>query len=197
MSRPEDYYLQPDYYFHASEDKQEVRDWVYAAIKGLDDFRIDAILAQKNKANPSLYINYDGKPNARGGITFKTIHSEERFYHKISQILLQYIFRRYEGIDRIEKIIVILGSLFTKAKRSYVFKSLEEYLKANFKKPFRIYFRPAASDINCQIADYCGWAVYVRAESKEVRPWQEIKDKVKSHFNVFASGDTEYYEYKN
>jgi hypothetical protein len=49
-----------DYYFHATEDKQEVRNWVFEAIKQLDDIEIDVILAQKNKANPSLYIEYEG-----------------------------------------------------------------------------------------------------------------------------------------
>jgi|SRR3989344_9135086 len=197
MSQSEDYYLQPDYYFHASEDKQEVRDWVYAAIKGLDDFRVDAILAQKNKTNPTLYTRFEAIPHPTKFLLFKTTHLEEQFYNKISQMLLQYIFRRYEDKDQIEKIVVVLGSLFTKTKRKYVFRSLGQYLKENFKKPFRIYFRPAVSDINCQIADYCGWAIYVRKERKEARPWEEIKDKVESHFDVFARGDTEYYEYKN
>lgn len=197
-----DYYLQADYYFHASEDKQEVRDWVFEAIKRIDDIEIDAILAQKNKTNPSLYTQYEpitGKPGKDGWseIQLKTVRSEELFYDKISQILLQYIFRRYEGRGGIEKIIVVLGSLFTKAKRNYVFRSLEKYLNENFKKSFNIYFRSAASDINCQVADYCGWAVFVRTERGETRPWGEIKDKVKSHFDVFARGDTEYYEYKN
>ena len=201
IGQPDDY-LHADYHFHASEDKQEVRDWDLGEIKKLDEIEIDAILAQKNKTNPTLYIEqepFTGKPDKDGWseVKLKTIHSEEHFYDKISQMLLQYIFRRYEKKGDIDKIIVVLGSLFTKAKRRYVFKSLEAYLKTNFKKSFCIYFRPVASDINCQIADYCGWAVYIRTERKETRPWEEIKDKVKSHFDVFARGNTEYYEYKN
>src|SRR3989338_5723952 len=92
---------QKDYYFHATEDKQEVRDWVFGAIKKLDEIEIDAILAQKNKTNPTLYIEqepFTGKPDKDGWseVKLKTIHSEEHFYDKISQMLLQYIFRRYE-----------------------------------------------------------------------------------------------------
>jgi len=183
---------QSDYYFHATEDKQEVRDWVFGAIRKLNDIEIDAIIAQKNKTNPSLYIEYELREGQ-----VKTVHWEERFYDKILQMLLQYIFGRYEGKDDIEEIIVVLGSIFTRAKRRYVFKSLEQYLKEKSKKPFRIYFHPTSSDINCQMADYCGWAVYVRAERGEMRPWKEIEDKVKSCFDVFARGDTEYYEYTN
>lgn len=182
---------QDDYFFHATEDRQETRDWVFAALKKLD-FDIDTIIAQKNKTNPSLYT----KLELSGG-KFHTIRSEERFYDKISQMLLQYIFRRHEEADGIEKIVVVLGSIFTGKKRGYVLKSLKQYLKQNFKKPFYVYFHPTASDINCQIADYCGWAVYVYAERGEKRPWAEIKDKVKSCFDVFRTGTRTYYDYKS
>lgn len=187
----------PDYCFHATEDKQEVRDWVFAAIKQLGDIEIDAILAQKNKTNPSLYTHLEEIPNSKKFLPYKTVRSEERFYDKVSQMLLKYIFRRREGKDDVEKIVVVLGSLFTEKKRKYVIKSLKQYLKNNFKKTFYIYFHPTSSDINCQIADYCGWAVYVRLDRGETRPWNDIRSKVKSHFEVFARGDTEYYEYKN
>lgn len=182
---------QDDYFFHATEDRQETRDWFFAALKKLD-FDIDTIIAQKNKTHPSLYTKLE-LSNGR----FSTIRSEERFYDKMSQMLLQYVFRRYEGKDGIEKIVVVLGSIFTEKKRGDVLKSLKRYLKQNFKKPFYVFFRSTASDINCQIADYCGWAIYVRAERGEARPWGEIKDKVKSCFDVFRTGKRTYYDYKS
>ena len=182
---------QKDYFFHATEDTQEIRNWTFDAIKKLDDIEIDAVIAQKNKANPSLYIEYKPNKDWKG---IKTIRSEERFYDKVSQMLLQYIFRRHEGKDDIKNIVVVLGSLFTETKRGYVLKSLKHYLKNTFKKPFHIYFYPTSSDINCQIADYCGWAVYVKEERGETRPWEEIKDKVKSCFRVFDRGTTKYYD---
>lgn len=189
---------QPDYCFHATEDKQEVRDWVFNVIKQLDDIEVDAIVAQKNKANPSLYIQYEPlkKKMTDSFLPVKKVHSEEKFYDKISQMLLQYIFKRYHDKDKIENIVVVLGSLFTDAKRGYVRKSLKQYLKNKFQKPFFIYFRSTASDINCQIADYCGWALYVKEERGELRPLGEIQDKVKSCFYVFDHGTTEYYAYK-
>jgi|GEM_PF-412917 len=182
---------QDDYFFHATEDRQETRDWFFTALKNLD-FDVDTIIAQKNKTNPSLYTHLE-----LSGGKFKTIRSEERFYDKVSQMLLQYIFRRYEEKDGIEKIVVVLGSIFTGKKRGYVLKSLKQYLKQSFKKPFYVYFHPTASDINCQIADYCGWAAYVRAERGEERPWAEIKDKVKSCFDVFRTGTKTFYDYKS
>jgi len=169
-------------YFHATEDKQEVRDLMYANLGKLDDIEVDAVVAQKNKANPSLYIEYDAEQRGDGKIVFKTIHYEEKFYKLISQTLLQYIFRRYYNLDKIEGIIVVLGSLFTDNKRGYILKSLKQYLKEKFNKPFYIYFHKSEADINCQLADYCGWAIYVSWERGENRPLQVLKDKIKSNF---------------
>lgn len=185
-----------DYYFHATEDKQDVRDTVFSAIRELNDIEIDTIFAQKNKTHPSLYTQLDLTKKDTDGSLGKPIRSEERFYDKISQILLQYIFKRCDARGSVDQIVVVLGSIFTNKKRDYVLKSLKQYLKSNFDKPFYIYFHPTSSDINCQIADYCGWAIYVRLDRGEDRPWKEIKLKVKSHFDVFERGDTEYYEYK-
>jgi len=178
-------------FFHATEDLQDTRNAVFGLIKGLEDIEIDAVVAQKNKTNPSLYIKHE----LRGG-KIHTVRSEEKFYSKLSQILLQYIFNRYQGRDDIGEIVVVLGSLFTNSKRGYVLKSLKQYLKAKFGKPFHIYFHNTACDINCQIADYCGWAIYVAAERGEKRPLAEVQAQIKSSKDVFASGTTLYYVYK-
>ena len=180
-------------YFHATEDKQEVRDLIFNKIKELDDFDIDCVLAQKNKTNPSLYIEHDACQKEDGKIILKTIHYEEKFYKLISQTLLQYIFSRYQNFNTVDEIVVVLGSLFTNKKRGYILKSLRQYLKLKFKKPFYIYFHRACADINCQLADYCGWAVFVKIERNERRPSEVISKKLKSRFDIFARGDTEYY----
>lgn len=185
--------------FHATEDKQEVRNLVFDGIKELDDFEVDCVIAQKNKANPSLYIEHRLQSNKNGkGVKIKTVHSEEKFYRLISQTLLQYIFKRYYNLDAIERIVVILGSIFTNKKRDYVLKGLKQYLKPRFSKPFYIYFHKVEADINCQLADYCGWAIYVHQERDETRPFEIIQQakKVKSAFYIFERGTTEYYQYK-
>lgn len=43
-------------YFHASEDAQEVRNNVFSIISKMDhSMRVDSIIAQKNKANPTFH----------------------------------------------------------------------------------------------------------------------------------------------
>lgn len=177
-------------YFHATEDKQEIRDGFYSLICNFDDYFIDSIVAQKNKVNPSLFVEtYQKKGKELSKIT------GAEFYRIICQTLLQYIFRRFEASD-INQIIVILDALFTDSKRQMILKSLKSYLRQNFKKQFYIYFHQSKADVNCQIADYCGWAIYVKNERKESRPHDQVKDKIKSEFLIFQRGQTEYYQYK-
>jgi len=177
--------------FHATEDRQFVRGCVFKLLGSLDDFAIDSVVAQKNKANPSLYqkIKLYDKP---GKLVVRDTDNE--FYRLNCQVLLQYIFRRYEPRN-FSKIIVVLSSLFTKRKRDLVLKALKPYLKRVTTKPYYIYFHCSEADINCQIADYCSWALYVKNERNELRPFQEIAGKVKSEFDIFRRGKTTYYEY--
>jgi len=46
-----------------------------------------------------------------------------------------------------------------------------------------------------QIADYCGWAIYVKNERDEKRPIAFVKDKIKSEFSIFQKGLYEHYPY--
>ena len=174
--------------FHATEDKQPIRDKVFAQIKSLNDFKIYAIVAQKNKANPSLY-----KQSIYKNSEFKTVKNEEKFYHLLSENLLKYIFKRYDNKSDIDSIVVILGAIFQSRKREYILKFLKKYLKENFKKPFYIYFHKTSSDINCQLADYCCWSIFIKYEKGEQRAFDCISDKVKSCFDIFRNGTTLFY----
>lgn len=178
-------------YFHATEDKQIVRDGIYGLISGYDDFYVDSVVAQKNKANPSLYSEMCPK---KGKFMTRIVGAE--FYRIVCQTLLQYIFKRFNSTS-IEKIVVVLDNLFTDNKRQTILKSLKTYLKQHCQKPFYIYFHQSKADLNCQIADYCGWAIYVKNERKELRPINQIKTKIKSEFEIFQRGTTEYYPYNN
>ncbi len=176
--------------FHATEDEQKVRDGVFGLINKLDDFYVDSVVAQKNKVNPSLFV----ETYTRKGKEITIITGAE-FYRIICQTLLQYIFKRYES-SKVDQIIVVLDALFTHSKRQIILKSLKIYLKQHFNKPFNIYFHQSKADVNCQIADYCGWAIYVKNERQELRPMKQVKSKVKSEFSIFQRGQTEYYQYK-
>lgn len=178
-------------FFHATEDTQNIRDRVFDIIKNLkDDFEVHSVIAQKNKANPTLYKEEYQKKG-------KTIHRivGAEFYQRVCRTLLQYIFNRPK-IQHVDRIIIVLGAIFTQEKQSLILKTLKKYLKEKYLKSFEIYFHQAKADINCQLADYCGWAVAIKWERDERRSFDLISSKVKSEYEIFKSGDVTYYEYK-
>lgn len=181
--------------FHATEDKQKVRDQIFSYISKLDDIQVDCVLVQKNKANPSLYLEVSAK-NKNSLAKTKVKHSGERLYKVVSQSLLKYIFRNHKSLQEADRIVVILGQIFVSNKREFILKSLKKFLKEKTNKPFYIYFHKSEADINCQLADYCGWAIFVNAERKESRPLKNAQDKINSCIDIFAIGTMTYYDYK-
>lgn len=177
-------------FFHATEDKQIVRDKVFEIIKSLqDDIEVHAVVAQKNKANPTLYREEYKK---KGRKIVRVVGAE--FYERVCRNLLQYVFRRFK-VQVPEKIVVVLGAIFTRDKQSIVLRTLKKYLKEETDIPFEIYFHCSEADLNCQLADYFGWAIYIKWERDEERSYALIRDKVKSTFEIFERGTTTYYDY--
>ena len=175
-------------FFHATEDKQIVRDKVFDIITSLkDDIEVHSVVAQKNKANPVLYKEEYLK---KGRKIERVVGAE--FYQRVCRTLLQYVFHR-SNFKETDKIVAVLGAIFTKDKQSLILKTLKKYLKENFSMPFEIYFHSSEADLNCQIADYFGWAIAIKWERDEERPYKLIKNKVKSTFEIFKRGPTIYY----
>ena len=172
--------------FHATEDRQTVRDDAYGIIGQLDDISVHAVYVQKNKAHPSLYE----KPS-KG----RTKHKGEDVYSVAARSLLKYVFMRYGERSDLSEVVVVLGSLFNKTKQGSIKRTLKRELKAHLKKPFHLYFHDGKSDINSQIADYCSWAVYRSVEDEELRPFRAVQSRVKTTFDLFARGTAEYYRY--
>lgn len=182
-------------YFHATEDAQCVRDVFYPIIKTID-YEIDSVIAEKCKTNWSLYESPTFEKSPKGGFKFKKEKVEECFYKQICETLLQYVVYRYANLRddlKISKIVVVLDQLLTKDKREFVIKSIKTYINSHFGIVPYVYFHSSKSDINSQIADYCCWAIKKKWKDCEMRPYNEIKDKIKSEFDIFQNGTTEYY----
>ena len=172
-------------YFHATEDKQVVRNKVYSFIENLKDIEIDSVIAQKNKTNPSLYVSIKKKKPKKG----------EKLYTLALQTLLQYIFRRYNSSAKVDQVVIVLSSIFDVNKRELIKKTIKIYLKQIFSNPFYLYFHQNRSDKNTQIADYCCWAIYRKWTDGEIRPYNAVNkgNKIKSEFDIFKTGKTIYY----
>lgn len=175
-------------FFHATEDKQSVRDDVFSLLASLGDkYEIHSVIARKNRANPSLYKEvYEKKGRTISRITGL------RLYKMMCENLLQYVFRGRGG--SVNKVVVVLGSIFEGGKKKILLQTLKRFLKNNFANiPFEIYMHRSCADLNCQLADYCCWAISIKAERGENRPYEIVKNQIKSVFDIFKTGGTEYY----
>ncbi len=178
-------------YFHATEDRQVVRNEVYSFLASLEEtYEVHSIIARKNKANPSLY-----KESYMKGNKFIERVTGLGLYKKLCECLLQYVFKG--KTKEVDKIVVVLGSLFVGDKKKTLLQTLKHFLKTNFTGvPFEIYSHQTCADLNCQLADYCCWAISALFERGEKRPYEVIKSQVKSVFDIFKKGDKEHYHYE-
>jgi len=174
-------------YFHASENKQFVRNRVYNFIESLEDIEIDSVIVQKNKTNPSLYILEKKKMSKK--------EKGYKLYIIALRTLLKYIFKRYKNSENINQVIIILSSIFNTNKQDLIKMIIKKYLKQEFPKSFFLYFHECRADKNTQIADYCSWAIYKKWTDGEIRPYNSIikKGKVRSEFDIFGIGENIYY----
>jgi hypothetical protein len=166
--------------FHATEDRQVVRDEVYKILLGLKDTsEVHSVIVRKENVHPSLYVErYKKKGREIVLITGLPL------YQKTCYALLHDIFK--DKNTKTENVVVVLGSLFFGERRKIVLRTLKAYLKENFSGArFETYCHQSRSDINCQLADYCSWAVSIKRERGEVRPYEIIAPMIKSEFEMF------------
>ncbi|MEE9132954.1 MAG: DUF3800 domain-containing protein [Gemmatimonadota bacterium] len=136
-------------------------------------FKFDAVVVEKRKVNPVLY-------------------NEVRFYPQFANYLLKYVFARYS--DMKERIVVITDSIPVKKKKQAVEKAFKTFIRGNLgRRPFTLLHHPAASHACLQAADYCAWAVYRKWKDGELRPYEEIKQLVRSDFDILRHGEEYFY----
>ncbi len=177
-------------HFHATEDAQHIRDKVFAFINSIrTSFEVHAVVARKNRTHPSLYI----ESYKKGGKEIVR-NTGAKLYTLLCTNLLGYVFRGKE--DKVNKIIVVTSSLFVGEEKKVMLRTIKRETKKKFPHvPFEIYMHKAIVDLNCQLADYCCWAIFVKKERKEERPFAVISDRVLSLFDIFKDGETEYYSH--
>jgi hypothetical protein len=174
-------------FFHATSDRQIVRNKVYDFIFSIKDlYEFYSVIARKNKTPPSLYGDY------KNG---KLVKKNKGFglYKVLCENLLQGIFTgRYVIVD---EIVVVMSSLFEGEKRKVLLKTLKNFLKNNLDNiPFQIYDNSSESDLNCQLVDYCCWALFRKYENTDLRSYERIKDCThRREFEIFHKEDEEYY----
>lgn len=164
-------------YFHAAEDRQPVRDRVFNVISGLTHLRIDSIIVEKSKVDPNL-------------------RPLNRFYPTMVEYLLQYPFDP-RGIDvtRFDKVLIFMDRESARAKeKEAITKAVKISLARHLRGvPYTLSMHSSASHPYLQIVDYCSWALYVKWERGEIRPFNLIKNLVRSEFLIYQNKKAKWY----
>jgi len=162
--------------FHASEDKQIVRNQVFGIIaNNLDKFRIDSLIVDKCKTVPGL-------------------QKMENFYPEMVGYLLRYVLGSIKP-DSYKEIIVITDKLPFNKKRRAIEKAIKITLAQTLigQPPYRVLHHEAKSCFNLQISDYCNWAIYRKYDKNDKRSYSIISSAIKSEFSIFRYGTKKYY----
>lgn len=150
--------------FHASTDRQEVRDCVFDCIASFD-FRVDATVLEKRK----------------------TI---ERYRDDVSQFyrLAWWLHLKYIGaeIREDDKVLVVAASLGERKKKQAFSNAFTAVVQQTVSHAdFHTAFWHDGADPCLQVADYCGWAIQRKWERHDDRSYALIEHKIASEFDAF------------
>tara|TARA_Y100001947_G_scaffold152089_1_gene153193 strand:+ start:2994 stop:3635 length:642 start_codon:yes stop_codon:yes gene_type:complete len=164
---------QNNHFLHATADPWPIREKVYTVLAD-GGFRIDATIYQKSKAQPH------------------TRRTDADFYKHIWYFHLKYCVPR---IVRNGDRILITGAALGKNKKKAAFKEAINNTAQQLLQPlnWEVSFVQSAEDPCLWAADYCAWAIQRKWELNCRRAYDMISDHIRSEFDQFRSGTTEYY----
>lgn len=161
-------------YFHASTDRQAVRDEVFKAICQ-HGFSVQSTVMEKSKALPRVKAS---RPR------FYKYGWYYHFRHGTSKV-----------VTKASELMVVAASIGTKKERASFQTAVDDVLAQTVMKPCKANFCPAAADPCLQIADYCSWAIQRKWESgsKDLRSYDLIKDRITYEYDLWAHGTVHQY----
>lgn len=158
--------------FHATEDRQEVRDKVFDVINQYD-FRIDATILEKRKTIPSR-------------------QSQESMYDLAWYLHMKHVIP--QTCSRSEEVMIVAASIGTKKKQQQIGTAIRKTSERLLQqKTMKLAHWSADSDPCLQVADYCCWAIQRKWERNDTRSYDLVKTKIHTEKDIFSNGDKHYY----
>ncbi|MHB1340611.1 MAG: DUF3800 domain-containing protein [Coriobacteriia bacterium] len=162
-------------YFHATEDKQRVRDRVFEAIASRRD-ELDAysVIIRKNMTNP-------------------TLRDPAILYRRTFEWLVKFACPRTIGCG--SHVVAVTDQIPVHRHRSAVAKALKPYFKSHLPAgvTYDLFHHQSKSDLNLQIADYISWAVYKKWNNQDLRSYSLVQPCIRGEGDLFKDGDRVYY----
>jgi len=151
-------------YFHASEDRQAVRDQVLDRLEPyISDLAVYAVVSDKRVLTPDM-------------------REIGRFYPAVFTRLIDGVVTGEEIPATATRLIVVTDTLPVRRERSLVIKAVKSALHERAKGAFEhwVFHHASRSDINLQVADYVSWCVYRRAARADERSFSRVEPCVRS-----------------
>lgn len=158
--------------FHATSDKQAVRNQVFSVLTR-HDFRIDATILEKSKAQP------------------QTRTSDLRFYKYAWFYHMKH--NAPTLVVRGDELMVTAASITTKKKQAAFVDAIEDVMSQSVRSVFVAACWSAESDPALQVADYCCWAIQRKWEGNDARSHRLIQDKIATEYDLWLRGSTHFY----
>lgn len=160
-------------YFHATEDKQAVRDEVFNLISKFD-FHVQATIMEKSKAQPQVRS------------------SDERFYQ------YGWFYHFTHGIPNLieekNQLLITAASIGTKKKQRSFTSAVNDVVQQTIpRNQWATLFIPCGTDPCLQIADYCTWAIQRKWERNDEQSYNLIKDRITYEYDLWEHGRKHYY----
>ena len=160
-------------YFHASTDKQEIRDAVFETICK-HEFTIQATIMEKSKAQPQIRI-------------------DRPFFYKTG-----WYFHFKHGVSHTIKkdceTLITAASIGTKKERLSFSNPVDDVMRQTMRtRNWKTDFRPASSDPCLQVADYCAWALHKKWEHNDLRSYELISNRITYEYDLWRRGTEHYY----
>lgn len=154
--------------FHATEDKQTVRDRVFDVL-GKHDFRVQATVMEKAKAFPHLY------------------ETEARFYQYGWFYHFRHALARF--VEPVDQLQITAATISTKKKQGAFTSAVHDVVQQHLPRDrWAAFFCPSATDPCLQVADYCTWAIQRKWERGCERSYNLIRDRITHEYDLFARG---------
>lgn len=155
--------------FHATSDRQWVRDKVFEVIASCSDLRYDVTILDKRKT------------------ISKYRRAPIQFYKLAWYLHLKYVASEIAGLD--DELFVAASALSISRKKKAVREAIENVV-VQVAPSLRVVtaFQPTASDPCLQIADYCTWAMQRKYEQfRDDRSYELIRHLIHSEFQPFST----------
>lgn len=160
-------------YFHATKDKQPVRDAVFECLRGYT-FRVQATIMEKSKAQP------------------QTRTSSDRFYKYGWLYHFRYGIAKHISPD--DELLITTASIGTRKGQAVFTDAVNDVVQQHLpRERWRTLFCQSASDPCLQVVDYCTWAIRRKWELADERSYRLISDRITYEYDLWKRGTCHYY----